>query len=186
MSENHSIKTCSFPGCSKKKHAKGFCIGHYRQWQRGPRLVALHDNRRPSGTPPRITCDEVPCRKMGTPCHVFRGTKDGCGYGSVELAGRKIGVHKYVWEFENGPVPKGLEIDHQCRVRDCANTDHLRLVTHQVNLTENVVGIAWQLNAAKTHCPQGHLYDEENTCVTKCGSRRCRTCTSEQKQSRRR
>lgn len=28
----------------------------------------------------------------------------------------------------------------------------------------------------KTHCPQNHLYDEENTYVTKSGSRQCKKC----------
>lgn len=31
-------------------------------------------------------------------------------------------------------------------------------------------------NARKTHCPQGHPYDEENTYVTKTGVRQCKTC----------
>lgn len=30
--------------------------------------------------------------------------------------------------------------------------------------------------AKKTHCPQGHPYDEENTYVTPSGSRQCKTC----------
>lgn len=31
-------------------------------------------------------------------------------------------------------------------------------------------------NALKTHCPQGHAYDAENTRVAKSGKRHCRTC----------
>jgi HNH endonuclease len=33
---------------------------------------------------------------------------------------------------------------------------------------------SWQ--KAKTHCPEGHLYDEVNTRYEKDGGRRCRTC----------
>jgi hypothetical protein len=33
--------------------------------------------------------------------------------------------------------------------------------------------------AAKTHCPAGHPYDEENTARTKAGGRYCRTCVRE-------
>lgn len=36
-----------------------------------------------------------------------------------------------------------------------------------------------QLNAAKTHCPQGHPYDAENTYVTRSGGRGCRVCRKE-------
>lgn len=37
----------------------------------------------------------------------------------------------------------------------------------------------------KTHCPQGHPYDEANTYVTKKGWRHCRTCTSNNQKRRR-
>lgn len=32
-------------------------------------------------------------------------------------------------------------------------------------------------NAAKTHCPQGHPYDSENTFIDKKGARNCYTCS---------
>lgn len=31
----------------------------------------------------------------------------------------------------------------------------------------------------KTHCPQGHPYDNENTYISPKGDRRCRTCNRE-------
>ena len=37
-----------------------------------------------------------------------------------------------------------------------------------------------QLNAAKTHCPQNHPYDEENTIFLANGRRRCRICNAAQ------
>lgn len=41
-------------------------------------------------------------------------------------------------------------------------------------------------NSDKTHCPQGHLYDEENTYVEpKGGGRQCRTCRRESNRRRR-
>jgi HNH endonuclease len=36
------------------------------------------------------------------------------------------------------------------------------------------------INAAKTHCPRGHPYDETNT-IFRAGSRECRICVNEQK-----
>lgn len=33
-----------------------------------------------------------------------------------------------------------------------------------------------ECNAAKTHCPRGHVYDSENTYIRKDGSRDCRLC----------
>jgi hypothetical protein len=168
---------CSFPDCGRPYLANGLCVGHYQQHRRGQPLSPLFATRRRNGEPPRIEYDEQPCPRddLKGPCHIFRGGKDNHGYGKTSAAGKDLKVHKYVWEKVHGAVPKGLELDHQCRVRACCNVDHLRAVTHQVNLTENVVGMYWQLMAAKTHCPQGHPYDETNTMWQK-GHRLCREC----------
>jgi hypothetical protein len=37
-----------------------------------------------------------------------------------------------------------------------------------------------QINAAKTHCPKNHPYDEENTIHLASGRRRCKRCNSDQ------
>lgn len=34
--------------------------------------------------------------------------------------------------------------------------------------------------AERTHCPQGHPYDEQNTKLLRSGSRRCRECSRQQ------
>ena len=65
-------------------------------------------------------------------------------------------------------------------------------VAQNINVTENVVGAAWQLKVAKTHCPKGHPYDEENTWFdrkrnpkTVPGFRHCRACHRERERARR-
>jgi hypothetical protein len=35
------------------------------------------------------------------------------------------GAHRVSYEHYVGPIPKGLEIDHLCRVRHCVNPAHL-------------------------------------------------------------
>lgn len=43
---------------------------------------------------------------------------------------------------------------------------------------EHLIGTPRQTwSAEKTHCPQGHPYDEENTYVAPDGSRKCKKCT---------
>lgn len=42
-----------------------------------------------------------------------------------------------------------------------------------------------EANAIKTHCHRGHPFDEANTCITKSGKRRCRTCNREAENRRR-
>ncbi len=169
-----TVRLCEFPGCGRKYSAKGLCKGHYYQRLHGRESRLLSMMRSPN-SPPRIMCDESPCQNsfLSGPCHVYRGSKDTCGYGSVCISGRMMSVHRYVWSQEFGPIPPGMMIDHMCRNRACCNTDHLRLVTPKQNSTENIVRIQ------KTHCPQGHPYDQTNT--YRHGSRRhCRKCRKEQ------
>jgi hypothetical protein len=56
------------------------------------------------------------------------------GYGHFFGAGRRaIGAHRYSFELANGPIPKGLVIDHICRNKKCVNPAHLRAVTIKQN-----------------------------------------------------
>ncbi|WP_199814121.1 hypothetical protein [Streptomyces sp. NRRL F-5135] len=41
-------------------------------------------------------------------------------------------------------------------------------------------GKSWAINGLKTHCPQGHAYDAENTHVYD-GRRYCKQCNRQQK-----
>lgn len=102
-------------------------------------------------------------------CLLWTGAKRHYGYGAIYYEGRVRPVHRIVWLLERGPIPDGLEIDHLCGVTACSNVDHLQAVTHRENVRRTA-------NAAKTHCPQGHPYDEVNTGVTPNGWRVCRTC----------
>src|SRR6266851_1916970 len=104
-------------------------------------------------------------------CLLFQGALTA-GYGYVGYKGHNWLLHKLVWEYFNGPVPEGLELDHLCRHRNCWNhgPNHLEAVTRQVNLAR---GENHRRN--KTHCPKGHEYTLENTRLE--GSRRhCRNC----------
>ncbi len=58
------------------------------------------------------------------------------GYGRCYPWGRKgprIQAHRVSWAIKNSRDPGDLEIDHECRVTDCVNWDHLVAVTPQVN-----------------------------------------------------
>jgi len=41
--------------------------------------------------------------------------------------------HRLSWEFENGQIPDGMEIDHICHNGLCVNPAHLRLATRKQN-----------------------------------------------------
>lgn len=167
---------CEFPDCGRPVRADKLCKTHYENKRQGIPLSPIK-YKRPDGSLPQIICDEVMCPRLdlGTPCHVFRGGKNDDGYGQVKYNGRTTTVHIYTWEQENGPVPEGFEIDHQCMVRACCNNDHLRCVTHKVNSIENSKSVG-AIHAAKTHCHRGHEFNEESTYRGKNGERVCRIC----------
>ena len=107
------------------------------------------------------------------------------GYAAFYLAqGKLIRAHRFAYEYFNKCQlpqykPGGLEIDHLCRNRRCVNPDHLELVTNTENIRR---GISWE--RAKTHCPKGHPYDDDNTYFASRGSRLCKACAREHDRSR--
>ena len=98
------------------------------------------------------------------------------GYASFSWDGKTCLAHKLAYQRLVGQVPDGLELDHMCRVRHCVNPEHLEPVTHVENVRR---GDGGKYLLAKTHCPQGHPYSEENTYTRPSGSRCCRTCRRE-------
>lgn len=42
-------------------------------------------------------------------------------------------VYRRSYELWHGPIPKGAEIDHKCRVGACCNPAHLRLTNRSFN-----------------------------------------------------
>lgn len=109
-------------------------------------------------------------------CWLWTAHKVHDGYGKFWLDGRHVLAHRVSYEWLVGPIPDGLQIDHLCRVRHCVNPAHLEPVTQRENLLRGETILA--ANAAKTHCPSGHAYDDENTCVSG-GWRYCRACNRE-------
>ena len=106
-------------------------------------------------------------------CWIWQGAQSN-GYGLLEVDAKRVYAHRFSYELENGPIPPGTEIDHQCRNRLCVRPLHLEAVTHRLNMLRAMAGA---VNAAKTHCPAGHPYDEANTYVYQ-GRRNCRTCAA--------
>ena len=96
-------------------------------------------------------------------------------YGKFRVGGRITYAHRYSYEMAYGPIPEGLQLDHLCRNPSCVRPSHLEAVTCRENLMRGDTPAA--KHAAKTHCPQGHEYNDTNTYMTPAGTRQCKPCT---------
>lgn len=106
-------------------------------------------------------------RGWRTPCWICPSVGSH-GYGQVQHADRRPRLaHRMTYEHFRSPIPDGAQIDHLCRVRACCNPDHLEAVSQAENIRRGAL--------ERTHCPQGHAYDEANT-IRRRGHRECRTC----------
>jgi hypothetical protein len=108
-------------------------------------------------------------------CWIYHGALNEHGYGIVFRA-RGVSqayVHRITYEYFVGEIPAGLQLDHLCRVRRCANPYHLEPVTGRVNSGRGA-------RALRTHCKYGHEYTPENTVARPVPyggfARRCHAC----------
>jgi excisionase family DNA binding protein len=164
-----------------------------RDWERNGRLTAVrlryHDIRYKAdeierlletsyvGRWPQQTIEQRFLAKVDKTdtCWLWTGALRN-GYGRIRGRGRgspNIPVHRFAYELLVGPIPDGLVIDHLCRVRNCVNPAHLEPVTSRVN---GLRSVPFNWESAKTHCAQGHAYDEANTRWNARGGRGCRAC----------
>lgn len=96
-----------------------------------------------------------------TGCWLWTAHCDKSGYGQVKFRGRTTEAHRAVFIARGGIVIAGLDLDHTCTIRSCANPEHLDQVTHAVNMWRSTAMAG--VNKRKTVCLRGHPFDEENT-----------------------
>lgn len=179
---------CSIEGCDNKVEARGWCAKHYqRWWKRGDPSIVLPNH--PGTLEERFWAkvnkngNPSPEKPELGPCWEWIGDLTTAGYGRITINVKSAMAHRVSYEWLVGEIPEGLDLDHLCRVRRCIKSiadefgpAHLEPVTRKENNLRGVGKAA--INAQKTHCPNGHPYDEENTYICKKG-RQCRVCRTE-------
>lgn len=99
------------------------------------------------------------------------------GYLMTKLNDRNWAIHKLVALAFLGPCPPGMEVRHLDGDRQNARLTNLAYGTKSENRRDRFQhGTDHNLN--KTHCPQGHPYDEANTdtILSRPAARYCREC----------
>lgn len=110
------------------------------------------------------------------------GTRNG--YRQLRLNGRMVYAHRLAYIIFNGEeIPNGRVVRHKCDQPLCVAPDHLELGTQADNTRDmwergRARGTVAHINAAKIHCPRGHLLSGENLRkdVLAVGKRTCRAC----------
>lgn len=138
------------------------------------------------------------------PCWLWPTREAGLkGYARARNAeGEKELVHRLSFRIFVGPIPDALVVDHQCHNDDltcpggeacehrrCFNPWHLRVVTGPAN-SQAGRSTPVLVNAAKTHCVNGHEFTPANTRVYIAPGkgrvmRQCRACDRMRKPAKR-
>ena len=106
-------------------------------------------------------------------CWLWTSAISENGYG-LFWDGRTVYAHRYIYQLAVGEIPEGLQIDHLCRIKRCANPKHLEAVSRKES--PNLGRGKRVRREGKTHCKRGHAYDEANTYTSPRGRRSCREC----------
>lgn len=119
--------------------------------------------------------DRLPSRAEGQ-CWEYGGTCNPDGYGKLHVGGRRyVGAHRIAYQQFIGPIPTGLVVRHTCDNPPCCNPSHLTLGTVADNAKDSVER-GRNPQARKTHCLNGHEFNEKNTYHLPDGGRNCRPC----------
>lgn len=106
-------------------------------------------------------------------CWIWIRAKNKQGYGVFGISHQKtVLAHRFAFQLED---PYAGELDHRCRTRACVRKAHLRPATlAEQNANRDLRSVGENMRT-KTHCPNGHPYDETNT-YQRNGRRHCRSC----------
>lgn len=123
-------------------------------------------------------------------CWLWCGSVSPRGYGQYHPSNeQRTSAHRWAWMISRKrQVPKGYFIHHLCHNQLCVRPNHLKAMTAKQHKALHPSPPRFGVDnpqGRKTHCPQGHPYDEVNTGRSKQGKRYCRTCKTEKSRANR-
>lgn len=71
-------------------------------------------------------------------CWLWIGSTDGDGYGVIGANGKVVKVHRLSYEIHFGEIPNGVDILHECDVRNCVKPKHLFQGNNAINVADRV------------------------------------------------
>lgn len=119
--------------------------------------------------------------RLSEGCWLWTKATNNKGYGNVRINKKYLNAHRVAYAITYGD-PGKLWVLHSCDNPSCVRPDHLFLGTHQDNMDDMRVkgrsgfGPPCVINAAKTHCINGHPLTGPNLYIRPNGARSCRTC----------
>lgn len=133
---------CAIEGCEGRSHRRGWCVAHYRRWQRHGDPNALVRGRAKNGEPARWLV-EVALKYVGRDCLIWPFARNDAGYGNISINGKNFIVSRLVCESVHGPAPTP---DHQA-AHSCAH-GHFGCVTRS--------HLSWKLPVGNAADRTGH------------------------------
>ena len=92
-------------------------------------------------------------------CWEWTAAKSVDGYANFWYRNAWLRAHRVSFEWANGPIPTGMQVDHMCRNPGCVRPTHLRLASNAMNAqnrsqtyannSSGARGVSWRKSSQK-------------------------------------